>query len=72
MATPGTQITGEALTVFMARLSEYLGFFEKVGKRLRNDDVTLAFVKLFAHEARSRREGRLPLGGEVVCDAGRA
>ena len=46
----GTQITGDKLTVFMARLSEYLVLFEKVGKRLRNDDVTLAFVKLFAHD----------------------
>ena len=46
----GTQITGDKLTVFMARLSEYLGFFEKVGKRLRNEDATLEFVKLFAHE----------------------
>ena len=46
----GTQITGDKLTVFMARLSEYLVLFEKVGKRLRNDDVTLEFVKLFAHD----------------------
>ena len=42
----------------MARLSEYLVLFEKVGKRLRNDEVTLAFVKLFAHDgaAPARRE----------------
>ena len=46
----GAKITGDALTVYMARLNDYLGFFEKVGKRLRNDDVTLEFVKLFAHE----------------------
>ena len=54
----GMQITGEKLTVFMARLSEYLELFAKVGKRLRNDDVTLAFVKLFAHDGATpaRRE----------------
>src|SRR6202522_3360416 len=40
----GAQITGDALTKYMGQLNEYLSSFEKVGKRLRNDDVTLAFV----------------------------
>ena len=46
-------ITGVALTAYMARLNDYLTLFEKVGKRLRNDDATLAFVQLFAHEGAS-------------------
>ncbi len=45
----GAQLTGDALTKFMTQLNEYLLSFEKVGKRLRNDDVTLDFVELFAH-----------------------
>jgi len=47
---PGAQITGSALTDYMARLNDYLTLLEKVGKRLRNDEATLAFVELFAHE----------------------
>jgi DNA gyrase subunit B len=43
------KLTGEALTTFMTRLNDYLNFFEKVGKRLRNDQVTMDFVELFAH-----------------------
>ena len=34
----------------MARLNDYLVLFDKVGKRLRNEDATLAFLELFAHE----------------------
>ena len=49
----GATITGEALTAYMARLNDYLTLFEKVGKRLRNDDATLAFIELFAHEGAS-------------------
>jgi DNA gyrase subunit B len=44
------QIEGAALTKFMGQLNEYLGFFDKVNKRLRNERVTLDFVELFAHE----------------------
>ncbi len=50
---PAAQITGPALTEYMSRLNDYLTLFEKVGKRLRNDDATLAFVQLFAHEGAS-------------------
>ncbi|NYF79119.1 DNA topoisomerase (ATP-hydrolyzing) subunit B [Granulicella arctica] len=47
-----TQLQGAELTTFMGQLNDYLGFFEKVGKRLRNDDVTLAFATLFSHEGK--------------------
>jgi DNA gyrase subunit B len=50
---PGAQITGDALTDYMAKLNDYLNYFAKVGKRLRNDDVTLDFVTLFAHDGAS-------------------
>ncbi len=46
----GAKLEGEALTKYMAQLNDYLGYFEKVGKRLRNDQVTRDFVELFAHE----------------------
>jgi DNA gyrase subunit B len=49
----GAQLTGDALTKFMSQLNDYLTYFEKVGKRLRNDQVTLDFVELFAHEGAS-------------------
>ena len=45
-----TQLEGAGLTKFMGQLNEYLGFFEKVNKRLRNEQVTLDFIELFAHE----------------------
>jgi DNA gyrase subunit B len=44
------QVEGAALTKFMGQLNEYLGFFEKVDKRLRNEQVTRDFIELFAHE----------------------
>lgn len=45
----GGQIEGAALTRFMGHLNEYLGFFDKVDKRLRNDELTelLARLELF-------------------------
>ena len=46
----GAQITGDALTTYMAQLNDYLNFFDKVGKRLRNEEVTRDFIELFAHE----------------------
>ncbi len=39
-----------ALTKFMGQLNDYLGFFDKVEKRLRNEEVTRAFAELFAHD----------------------
>ncbi|SNT20367.1 DNA gyrase subunit B [Granulicella rosea] len=47
------KIDGAELTAFMQQLSDYLGFFDKVGKRLRNEAATLEFVKIFAHEAKA-------------------
>jgi DNA gyrase subunit B len=47
------QITGEALTKYMALLNDYLTYFDKVGKRMRNEVVTLDFVTMFAHEGAS-------------------
>jgi DNA gyrase subunit B len=40
------QMDGAALTRFMGHLNEYLGFFDKVDKRLRNDEVTELLAKL--------------------------
>jgi DNA gyrase subunit B len=48
----GAKIDGEALTKFMGQLNEYLGFFEKVEKRLRNEEVTEAFAQIFAQEGK--------------------
>jgi DNA gyrase subunit B len=42
----GGQMEGAALTRFMGHLNEYLGFFDKVDKRLRNDEVTELLAKL--------------------------
>jgi DNA gyrase subunit B len=39
-------IEGVELTKFMAQLNEFLGFYEKVDKRLRNDDVCTLVCKL--------------------------
>ena len=40
------QIEGGALTRFMGQLNDYLGFFEKVDKRIRNEEVTSLLAKL--------------------------
>src|SRR5271155_1833226 len=47
-----TKLEGPALTKFMGQLNDYLGFFDKVNKRLRNDEVIGLFAKLFAHEGK--------------------
>src|SRR6185437_1831163 len=39
-------LEGAALTRFMGHLNEYLGFFDKVNKRLRNEEVTSLLAKL--------------------------
>jgi DNA gyrase subunit B len=36
----------------MGQLNDYLGFFDKVVKRLRNEEVTEAFAQLFSHEGK--------------------
>ena len=48
----GGKLEGAALTKFMGQLNDYLGFFDKVLKRLRNEDVTRAFAELFAQEGK--------------------
>ena len=48
----GARIEGEALTKFMSQLNDYLGFFDKVEKRLRNTPVTEAFAQIFAQEGK--------------------
>ncbi len=56
----GARLEGKELTQYMAGLSEYLSFFDKVNKRLRNEDVTVAFAEIFASEkkdAERRAEG---------------
>ena len=42
----------------MGQLNDYLGFFDKVNKRLRNEEVTQAFAELFAHEGKDSGEAR--------------
>ena len=46
------QLDGKELTRFMSQLNDYLGFFDKVNKRLRNDEVTRAFAEIFANEGK--------------------
>jgi DNA gyrase subunit B len=48
----GARLEGEALTKFMGQLKDYLDFFDKVVKRLRNEPVTEAFAQIFAHEGK--------------------
>ncbi len=44
------KLEGAELTKFMGQLNDYLGYFDKVQKRLRNEKVTTDFMELFAHE----------------------
>jgi DNA gyrase subunit B len=39
------KLEGAALTKFMAQLNDYQGFFDKVNKRLRNEEVTMLLAK---------------------------
>ena len=48
-----TKIEGAALTKYMGQLNEYLGFFDKVNKRLRNEEVTSLLAK---HELTRRTD----------------
>jgi DNA gyrase subunit B len=45
------KIEGAALTKFMGQLNEYLGFFDKVNKRMRNEEVT----NLLTHHELTKR-----------------
>ena len=44
------QLQGEEFQTFMSQLSDYLSFSDKFQKRLRNETVSLEFIKLFAHD----------------------
>ena len=48
----GATLEGKALTDYMKSLSDYLGFFDKVGKRLRNEQVVRLFAETFASEGK--------------------
>jgi len=48
----GATLEGATLTKFMTQLNDYLGFFDKVQKRLRNEEVTQAFAEIFAQEGK--------------------
>ncbi|MGC9292805.1 MAG: DNA topoisomerase (ATP-hydrolyzing) subunit B [Acidobacteriaceae bacterium] len=41
-----SKLEGAVLTKFMSQLNDYLGFFDKVDKRLRNEQVTSLLAKL--------------------------
>ena len=48
----GGVLEGKELTKYMASLNDYLGFFGKMVKRLRNDEVVTAFAEIFANEGK--------------------
>ncbi len=48
----GARLEGKDLTKYMASLNDYLGFFDKVSKRLRDEDVVTAFAEIFASEGK--------------------
>ena len=48
----GAKLDGKALTEYMSQLNDYLQFFDKVSKRLRNELVTKTFAEIFANEGK--------------------
>ena len=48
----GARLEGKALTDYMKNLNDYLGFFDKVAKRVRNEEVVRAFADIFASEGK--------------------
>jgi DNA gyrase subunit B len=48
----GARLEGKELTRYMASLNDYLGFFDKVSKRLRNEEVVRIFAEIFASEGK--------------------
>jgi DNA gyrase subunit B len=56
------QLEGSALTRFMGQLNDYLGFFEKVDKRIRNEEVSslLAKVELVRRADFESADGKAP------------
>src|ERR1700723_2259709 len=50
----GSRLEGKELTKYMTQLNDYLGFFDKATKRLRNEEVVRAFADIFGL---TRKEG---------------
>src|SRR6202034_1935884 len=48
----GAKLEGKELTEYMRGLNDYLGFFDKVTKRLRNEEVVRIFAEIFASEGK--------------------
>jgi len=48
----GARIEGKELTKYMSALNDYLGYFDKVTKRLRNEEVVRIFAEIFASEGK--------------------
>src|SRR6201985_3074081 len=48
----GARLEGKDLTKYMSQLNDYLGHFDKVSKKLRNEDVVQAFAEIFANEGK--------------------
>jgi DNA gyrase subunit B len=48
----GARLEGKELTKYMSQLNDYLGHFDKVSKKLRNEDVVQAFAETFANEGK--------------------
>ena len=48
----GAKLEGKELTKYMSQLNDYLGFFDKVTKRLRNEEVVRAFAEIFGNEGK--------------------
>jgi DNA gyrase subunit B len=48
----GAKLEGATLTKFMGQLKDYLEFFDKSQKRLRNEEVMREFSDLFSHEGK--------------------
>jgi DNA gyrase subunit B len=64
-------LEGAALTKFMGQLNDYLGFFEKVDKRIRNEQVTtlLARLELVRRADFESTGGQAPVKLKQVHDA---
>jgi len=48
----GAKLEGKELTKYMSALNDYLGYFDKVTKRLRNEEVVRIFAEIFANEGK--------------------
>ncbi len=67
----GARLEGKELTKHMSGLNDYLGFFDKVNKRMRNDEVVRAFAEIFANEGKDPAR-RADFEGTAKLEAMRA